>query len=475
MPLQQRDQVPLLVDVEALLGADPLIETVFACLRESPALLLHLPRWLARGRLGVWQGLARHASQDRLVQCYRPDVLDYLRAQKTQGRALGLIGGADEAAASAVARDLGLFDVVWTGTGFGDMSGGQRRDALRRQFGGEGFDLLAAGGETQLLQEAGCALLVAPSRARLRELAGVATVTRVFAAPGGGPMDYVRALRPHHWIKNILLFVAIGAAHRWPDARTLVALLLAFAAFCACASSSYLLNDLFDLEADASHAQTRHRQLASRLIRPSRVLLLIGLLLVAAIAICCRLPVAFACTLAAYFLLTSLYSIRLKEIAVLDVLVLAGGYALRVGAGSFVVDIRPSAWLMALCMFLFLSLALIKRYAELVAVAAEPGAAPKTRGYLVSDEMMIAAEGIASGYVAVLVLALYTNTSVAQRLYGRHEVFWVICLLLLYWINYLWLMARRGRIDHDPLVFALRDRTSLLLIVAMGVATAWAL
>ena len=473
--IQDGAPVPLVVDIDALLGIDALVESAFAVVRARPTVLLQLPLWLARGRHGVRENLARQAPPEILAQGYPSDVLAYIRTQKAEGRALGLVGGDDEGAAQRVARELGLFDAVWAGAGFRNLSSRQRREALRQQFGVGDFDYLAGRGDGRLRRDARGVLLVAPSRDRMREVARAGTLKEVFSRARGGPMDYLRALRPHHWIKNLLLFVAIGAAHRLPDTKTLGDLSLAFVAFSACASSGYLLNDLFDLHSDASQPQTTHRQLANRLIRPSRALLLLTLLLVGAVVIGCRLPGAFLHMLVAYFLLMALYSMRLKEVAVLDVLILAGGYALRVGAGSFVAHIRPSVWLMALCMFLFLSLASIKRYAELIAVGAASGPSAKVRGYVASDQAIVGAEGIASGYVAVLVLALYTNTSVAERLYRRRELVWVICLLLLYWLNYLWLMARRGRIGHDPLVFAFKDRTSLILLAAMAVAALCAL
>jgi len=473
--IQDGEPVPLVVDIDALLDLNAIVVSAFAFVRAKPTVLLQLPLWLAHGRFGVRENLARQAPPEILARCYPPDVLAYLRTQKTVGRALGLVGGNDESAAQCVARGLGLFDVVWADAGFRDLTSGQRREVLRQQFGVGDFDYLAGRGDGRLRRDARGLLLAAPSKHLMREVAGAGTLKEVFSRSLGGPMDYFRALRPHHWIKNLLLFAAIGAAHRLPDSKNLGDLSLAFVAFSACASSGYLLNDLFDLNSDAIHPQTRHRQLASRLIQPSRALLMLTLLLVGAVVISWRLSGAFLCMLVTYFLLMTLYSMRLKEVAVLDLLILAGGYALRVGAGSYVVDLRPSAWLMALTMFLFLSLASIKRYAELLAAGAASGPSAKVRGYVASDDVIVAAAGIASGYVAVLVLALYTNASVAEHVYGRHELFWVICLLLLYWINYLWLMARRGRIAHDPLVFALADRTSLLLVAAMGVATLWAL
>ena len=246
--------------------------------------------------------------------------------------------------------------------------------------------------------------------------------------------------------------------------------LLALVSFSLCASSVYLFNDLLDLPSDRKRAQTATKPLASGEIRPLPTMVLQAALLVAAIAIGFQLTRGFLLLLMGYYLLMCAYSLALKQMVVLDVLVLATGYCLRVGAGAAVVSVRPSAWLIALCGSLFMSLALLKRYAELISTEAVAGAAAPVRGYVAADAPIIAVQGIASGYVSVLVLALYTTTDLVQTRYAHQQVFWWLCVLLLYWVTYMWLMARRGRIPHDPVMFALRDRTSLVLGIGMGIA-----
>ncbi len=468
-------QAPLVVDNDAFLCSDAIIESTFALIRATPSVLLRLPRWLAHGLVGVREGLAQEAPPAVLMQSYRADLLAWLRASRGEGRPMALIGRGNADAARIVAAELGLFDAVWTRAEFAGADPEQRRELLRRQFGVGEFEYLAAHGDERLWQDACGAVLVAPSPHRLREVSALAPVRKVFARPAGTLRDYLSSLRPHHWTKNLLLFTAVGAAHRWPGPGTALSLAWGFIAFCCCASSNYLLNDLFDLNSDRANPQTRHRALASGLIEPSHALAMLCVLLAAALAIAWTLSAAFLGALVAYYLLVTLYSVRLKEVAVLDVLILAGGYALRVASGSLIAGVTPSPWLIALCLFLFLSLASVKRYAELLAIGAVAGRTAKVRGYVAADASMIAMEGIASGYLAVLMLALYTNTPVASELYARRGFFWVTCLLLLYWINYLWLMARRGRMSHDPVVFALRDPTSLALIGAMGIVTLCAL
>jgi len=216
--------------------------------------------------------------------------------------------------------------------------------------------------------------------------------------------------------------------------------------------------------------------LASGRIPLTHALLMLPLLLLAGFGLAFYLSTYFAAVLAAYAALMIAYSMRLKDIPLVDVLVLAVGYSLRVAAGSIATGVNISAWLLTFCVFLFFSLALIKRYAELIVLAAVPDArVVHARGYLDTDRTIVAAQGIASGYLAVLVLALYTNTEISHRLYRRHEYFWGICLLLMYWVSYLWMMVNRGRIHDDPVIFALSDRRSLWTVAAMALIAVLAL
>jgi 4-hydroxybenzoate polyprenyltransferase len=270
-------------------------------------------------------------------------------------------------------------------------------------------------------------------------------------------------------LKTALVFVPLVGANRLDDAGLLLLAFLAFVAFSLCASSAYLLNDLMDLPSDRRHPHKKDRPLASGQLSATHAVLLVPLLLAGAAAVGLLLPLAFLGVLALYYALTLAYSFRLKEVVILDVLALAGLHALRVLAGSAAVGIPPSHWLLAFCVFLFFSLALIKRYAELMVMRALEGAQAHARAYRLEDSELLAALGGASGYIAVLVLALYISSDTANGLYPRQELIWLVCVLLLYWISYMWLMAHRAQMRDDPLVFALHDRVSLVLIAMMAV------
>lgn len=282
----------------------------------------------------------------------------------------------------------------------------------------------------------------------------------------------LETLRPHQWLKNLLVFVPLAAAHRLGNARLLAASAQVFVAYSLCASGVYILNDLIDAPADRRHPHKYARAIASGRLPSGLAIALVPLLVGSALLTGATLDARVDAVLAGYFLWMALYTLRLRAVVLLDALALAIGYAMRVAAGAFAVHIRPSPWLLAFCIFLFFSLALVKRYAELALLRGRDGAAAHARAYLAEDQELIMALGVATGTLAVLVLALYLTAGHPETHYRQGELIWVVCVLLLYWVSHLWLTAHRGRMTDDPLVFALRDRTSRVLVLAMGVA-AW--
>lgn len=282
-------------------------------------------------------------------------------------------------------------------------------------------------------------------------------------------------LRVPQWVKNLLVFVPLAAAHRLHQPTGLAAAMLAFVSFNLAASSGYVLNDLTDLEEDRRRPQTAQRPLvAGDVSRRAAVVLLLAAL-GGAFTIALLLPAAFRLTLLAYWLLMCAYSLHLKRYIALDVLALAGGYSLRVVAGAAACSLQLSGWLIAVCSALFMSLALLKRYAELVAIG--PTSGGRLRGYLSGDASILAMQGIASGHIGVAVLILYAVTATTRNPHPvRAGPLYGLAILLLYWTNYLWVKARRGEVPHDPVGFALKDpvsRTLLLGMALLALAAVW--
>ena len=292
-------------------------------------------------------------------------------------------------------------------------------------------------------------------------------IDRVFADAKTGLVKRLKALRPAHWVKNLLVLVPLFAAHRFQDIALLEKSLLAFVAFGCCASSGYLFNDLIDLDADRHHPQKRIRPFAAGDLPLSYALATIPALLIFGCFLGAWVSPLFLAMLLVYFALSATYSLHIKKIAVLDVLFLAGLYSVRIMAGSAAAGIWSSHWLLAFSTFLFFSLALVKRYGELVIMRRVEGEGAKARAYELSDGELLAAMGTASGYLAVLVLALYIASDKAGTLYAQRELLWFLCPLLLYWISHVWLTAHRGKMRDDPVVFAIGDLTSRILILLM--------
>jgi 4-hydroxybenzoate polyprenyltransferase len=306
-----------------------------------------------------------------------------------------------------------------------------------------------------------------PSELAGRTVAPASELRRASDDRGATALDYFNALRPQHWLKNLLVFAPILAAHPLVEPALFARAFVEFVAFCCCASSGYLINDLCDLQADRQHPQKRLRPFASGRLPLGYALIAAPALAIVGFALAGLVSALSLAVVLLYFALTLGYSFAFKRVVLLDVLILSVLYTLRIVAGAVAISSWLSVWLIAFSMFLFTSLAFVKRYAELMTMRSTAGDRARARGYELSDAELLASTGTASAYVAVLVLALYLVGGAATTPYSRHQLIWLVCPLLLYWVGYLWLIAHRGTMYHDPLVFALRDRTSRVLILAM--------
>ena len=460
---------PLVVDLDGtLVKTDLLLESLLSLLRRSPLTLYLLPFWLLKGRAHLKREIARRARLDVTLLPYRTDLLERLRVEHEKGRPLVLATASDERLAQQVADYLKIFDSVLASDGSTNLSGKRKQERLVSQFGERGFDYV--GNENRDLavwSAARKAIVVSPNQRLVRAVERVTWVDSVFEERRPSLDEYLSALRPQQWLKNVLIFVPIFAAHSFIELPPLGKAFLAFLAFCCCASAGYVFNDLFDLAADRCHPKKRLRPFASGRLTPLYGFAMVPALTVLGCALALLVSRLFLAIVLVYFVTTFTYSLYLKKIVLLDVLVLASIYTLRIFAGAEAVGIVPSSWLLGFSMFLFTSLAFVKRYGELVVMRSVDGDQATARSYELSDAELLATKGTASGYAATLVLALYISSGAAQALYGRHQLMWLLCPLLLYWLGYIWLVAHRGKMRDDPLVFALRERTSRILILLM--------
>jgi 4-hydroxybenzoate polyprenyltransferase len=461
------DEVPLVVDLDGtLVHTDTLVESMFAAARAHPLVLLRVPLWLLGGRAHLKRKLALRSAFDTDRLPVDGDLLHHLRAEKSRSRRLVLATGADEQIAHAVVDPLRLFDEVLASDGHVNLAGARKRERLVAEFGDRGYDYV--GNSTRDLpvwSAARRALLVAPTAALTAAASHVTEIERVFPGTGRRLTGYLDAMRMRHWVKNVLVLVPLVAAHSLYRPAMLADALLAALCFSLAAAGVYLLNDLLDLRADRGHPHKRHRALASGRVPLTHALLLFPGLWLAAALLGLRLPLPFLAVLGTYVVLMIAYSMRLKDIAMVDAFVLACGYTLRIQAGALALQLAVSPWLLSSSMALFFGLALLKRYAELVMLGINAGRAIPARAYQPGDARRIAALGIASGCIAVALLALYPVSGVPDE-HARWPV-WTVCALLLFWTGHMWRMAQLGRIHDEPVSFALRDTFSR----ACGVAT----
>ncbi|MGI9336522.1 MAG: UbiA family prenyltransferase [Gammaproteobacteria bacterium] len=467
---QAHSAKPLVVDLDgSLLKSDVLIESMMALLRRKPLLALMLPLWLLAGRAHLKREIARRVVLDVHLLPYDEELLEHLRGERQRGRRLIVATGSDEILATDIAEYLGLFDSIIASDGDTNLCGTRKRDRLIAEFGERGFDYVGnEHADLPVWRAADRKLAVGVSSRLSRTLHEEGRVERMFDRPRQSLDLYIRALRLHQWLKNLLVLAPLFAAHRMLELPLLAGAATAFIAFGLCASSAYLLNDLLDLSADRRHPRKRARPFASADLALTTGLWLSPALLGVGLLIAASISIEFLAVMTLYYVLTVAYSFHLKRIVLLDAMTLSGLYGLRILAGAVALGITLSPWLGAFSMFAFLSLAMLKRFTELDAARSEDGRVVTLRSYESEDRTLLLVLGGAAGYLAVVVLALYVDSPAARANYDRVEVLWAICPLLLYWISHAWLTAHRKKMHDDPVVFAVTDRTSQVLLVLMG-------
>ncbi|MES2943610.1 MAG: UbiA family prenyltransferase [Pseudomonadota bacterium] len=452
---------------------DMLHESALRLLRDKPLDVLRIPYWLSRSKAALKQQLAALTEFDPSILPYRQDFLQWLRQQRADGQKLVLCTASDRSIATAIADHLGIFDEVMASDGTINLGGEHKAEALEQRFGRAGFDYAGnAHADLAVWRRARNAVVVNGSTDLVKKAEACCNVERVFSTPALRLTDWRRVLRVHQWMKNLLLFVPPLAAHQLTNSGSWLALILAFLSFSLCASSVYIANDLMDLDSDRRHPRKRNRPFASGLVPTWMGVICAPLLMLCSLMLALQVGGGFLPWLVFYFVLTCAYSWGLKRLVLVDCLTLAILYTLRIVAGAAAADMPLSFWLLAFAVFLFLSLAFVKRYAELQ----EKGTDQKSngdqkvhgRGYYLSDAPLVQMLGITSGYAAVLVLALYLNSDAVVQLYRTPEVMWGAVPVMLFWISWMWLQAHRGDMHDDPLIFAVKDKASLLAGMAFG-------
>jgi 4-hydroxybenzoate polyprenyltransferase/phosphoserine phosphatase len=463
--------LPLCVDCDGtLVRTDLLFESLLLLAKRSPLSLLLLPQWLLRGKAAFKAEVAARVQIDPALLPYNAELIEYLGRERAGGRQVTLATASPRPFAEAVARHVALFDVVDATDDGINLSATRKADRLAERFREGGF--VYAGNSRDDLpvwqRAAGAIVVDAPARVRA-EAHRITRVIAEFPRRAPTPAAYLRAMRPHQWLKNLLVFVPLLASHQLDEPARLITTLIAFVVFSICASGVYVVNDLLDLDADRAHPRKRTRPFAAGEIPLQHGVALGAALLTGATAVALALmSLPFAGVLAVYLAATFAYSLRLKAIAVVDIVTLAGLYTVRLVAGAVAAEVALSAWLVAFSMFIFFSLATVKRYAELQGAQRRGQLNAAGRGYGIEDLPVLMSLGTASGYGAVVVLALYIESDAVDLLYANPQLLWLMFPFLLYWISRVWMKTSRGEMHDDPVVFAARDRQSLVILAAMA-------
>jgi 4-hydroxybenzoate polyprenyltransferase len=466
--------IPICVDFDGTLTMrDTRLERILSIAKHSPRSFLKLLS-PGGGKVEFRSEMALYSEVDVRALPLRHELLEWLNLEHQTGRQLILVLDSDQLTIDRVASYLSQF------AGYASLDAGtgspseRKRRALVDRFGKRGFDYVGSDPADEIVwKSARCAVVVGDRRLADR-IDRVSEVSRVFPIPAPSLRAWAEGIRLHQWVKNLLVFLPALLAHSILNTQIFLQSLLAFAAFGICASSVYLLNDLFDLPADQMHPRKRNRPMAAGIISPRTGLYVSVVLLLVAGLIAVAISPAFARVLACYYALTLAYSLRLKRVALLDVMILAALYTIRIVGGAAASGVPLSFWLLAFSVFMFLSLGLVKRYAELDAFRRAERPSNSGRAYDASDLPLILSLGTAAGYCAIVVIALYINSTDSQALYHYHMRLWLICPLMLFWISRVWLLTSRGRMHDDPVVFAVCDAVSLatlgLLVLIVSVS-----
>ncbi len=490
VPAQRVSTMPLCVDLDGtLVKSDTLVDSVLALVRQNPRALLEIPGWLAQGKAAFKKHVTGAVTIDVAALPYNRPLLEFLYQQHAAGRPIYLATAAHDTLAQRVAEHQGIFAGVLASDGARNLAGGNKLQAFRQQFGEEFCYIGNAKPDLAILKSCREPMVANPDASLMSGLRAAQVVPdHIFRDQVPLTKAWLKAIRLHQWAKNALIFLPLLLAHVWRAPNPVGAVagaVIAFLSFGLCASATYIVNDLLDIEADRRHHTKRNRPFAAgNLSAINGVLVLSGFLLVSLVlALLLPLvvgrigdplfsPYRFVMWLGIYAVTTTSYSFALKRVVLVDVIVLSLLYTIRIFAGAAASGVPVSNWLGGFSVFFFLSLAFVKRFAELESLKMRELAPSNGRGYLLSDIEQLRAFGTSAAYASVVVLMLYI-TNLDTHLYRHSGRLWLLLPVFLLWVMQLWLLASRGELNEDPVVYAITDKRSLMLgVLVLAVVAA---
>lgn len=459
---------PLVVDLDGTLTAtDTLVESLIHVVKKNPLNLLRVPFWLLQGRAEFKRKVAANGGINAAYLPYRQPLVAYLKAEKARGRHIVLATAAHRSIAQKVVDEIPVFDQLLCTDEGPNLKGEAKLKAIEQQV---ATDFVYAGdssADLPIWRSAQAAILVGVPSRLAQQVRKSTAIEREFVNEKPGFKIWSKALRIHQWIKNLLMFVPLLTAFSFSEIGRVAECILAFVAFSIAASSTYIANDLWDLESDRQHPRKCLRPFACAKISIATGLFVSGTLLAAAFLIAAFLPKTFMFLLALYVVMTTTYSMALKSYVLVDVLVLSLLYTLRILAGAAAVGIVVSSWLLAFSVLVFLSLALVKRCAELVSLAGAGKEATRGRDYRVSDLAVLWPLGVSATISSLVVFGLFIDSEETRTSYTSPVFLWLTTLFLTYWLGRLWIKTARGEMHDDPVVYAVVNRGSRVTVIAI--------
>ncbi len=471
--MTDKSQKPVLtVDLDGtLMRGDLAGESLLVFLRANPLRVFQVIKWARVSKAHVKRQLAERVEIDYEHLAYNQDVVDFVASEQAAGRRTCLATGSDEILVKPLAEHVGCFDDVVASDGVTNKTGRDKVAALDEAYGAGNYSYIGNSSvDYRVWPDSQQVYVVSASERFTRAVESRFTIDKLFQHHGDSPLTWLRQMRVYQWLKNLLLFVPLLVGHAYGDAGSVATNVLAFLSFSLCASAIYVMNDLADLPHDRRHPRKRYRPLANGDMHMLVGILLFPLLLVLSLALALFLPTDFLWVLLAYAGLTTAYSVWLKRLPIVDVIVLASLYTLRIVAGGEALDIYLTDWLLLFSMCLFFSLALLKRYTELREVVKQGDDSAGGRGYRAGHSQLVLWLGVVSGLAAVAVLFLYIDSAAVQQHYSNLTALWLTCPILLLWVWHMWRSSLKGRMLDDPILFAARDPVSLGCALALGIS-----
>ena len=460
---------PLVVDLDGtFINTDLLHEGIILLFKKNPLYIFLCLFWLTKGKACFKKNIfARVNLRYDLLPC-NPELLVFLHKEYCKGRKLILATASPQVCARKIGEIYPIFDEIY-GTKKINLKGTNKLKVLIDEFGAFKFDYIGnSKPDLRIFTSSRYSYLVNPSKSLEKKTKSVSNLKHSWKSQKVGLKDYLKAIRAYQWIKNLLIFVPLITSHSFSSVSVILQATWAFFAFSFAASAGYIINDILDLDSDRAHPGKKFRPFASGKLSIPRGLSLAFILLVTGLFIAMQLNFFFSVILTTYFVISLSYSIYFKKILLYDVFILALLYSIRVFAGAVVISVSVSFWLIAFSIFIFLSLAFVKRYSELMKISNNRGLEDRGREYRMGDLGLLQIMGIVSGFLSVVVFSLYINSPEVYELYTYPKILWAISLLFLFWISRIWVITNRGNMTDDPIVFTIKDPHSYFIFSIVG-------